>query len=182
MLPDVAAKFTAPSAMIWPAVIPCPVCRLAFFPAATLPVTIAPDEVSSIFPRDAASPAIDRRPVSVLRITSSSAETASTVMPLAALTTTFFFEVIFLASTCLLFDCTETPSRPDALPSDILPSAESVSSPALAAISLRMRTPAPLSVTTILMRSACIAPSAEPSMANSPASSVPLKAVASSVV
>lgn len=130
MLPDAAVRFAAPSATTDPAVIPCPACRLAFFPAATLPVAIAPDEVSSILPRDAASPVIDRRPASEFRMTSSSAATASRVMPLAAFTTTRFLDVSFLASTCLLFDRMETPSRPDALPSDILPSAESVSSPA----------------------------------------------------
>ncbi len=130
MLPDSVVRLAAPSALIWPAEIPCPARRLAFFAAATLPVTITPDEVSSILPREAASPAIDRRPVSEFRMTSSSAETASKVMPLAAFTTTRFLDVTFLASTCLFFDWMETPSRPDALPSDILPSAESVSSPA----------------------------------------------------
>ncbi len=181
MSPDAVFNRAAPSAFTSVAVIPEPALRLAFRPAEMPPAAMAPSDVSSTLRSETTSPASERKPFPASRTTSSSAATTSRVIPLAALTTTRFFDVTFLASTWRLFERRFTPSRADALPSEIRPSAESVRSSALAAMSPRIRTPAPLSVTTILIRSACMAPNAEPSMANSPESSAPSRAVASPV-
>ncbi|MND65677.1 hypothetical protein D3C80_570560 [compost metagenome] len=125
-------------------------------------------------------PTTSTEPAPPLTRISFSAPIEAIFVSFSALTDTDFFEVRRPAET-LPFEEMLTPLLPEALPIEILPSADSDSSPALAAMSPRMRTPAPFSVTTILMRPACMARSAEPSIAYSGVPEVASSAVASPV-
>ncbi len=169
--------FVAPAMRISPLEVESVAAPL---PAVTLPAAMPPPELICTVVPLLMSPETLKRPVPLASTTSLSAATDCRVMPWSAWTATFCFDVTLAAVTFCL-EVTVTPSLPEALPIEILPSADSDSSPALAAISPLILTPAPFSVTTILIRSACMAPSAEPSMAYSGVPDVAVRAVASPV-